>query len=226
MDVLNKEVAKLTIEEKTLNIEKLKSEINKGVVKPDTITSTVQNFDYDLKVVTRRSNFYRELLDYEKVTAIGFTAIPDPSVKPIEKSIIQRNDFSKFILSTDKLPVNVIEDATIEIIAPVLNDGTYLWKGLYNGRPISFSMLDEVFKNDVLRGNVSFAHGSTIHCVMNINRRLNEVGEVIVTKYSVPTVLTWSDGIVSEETAQGNIYRRKQRLAADQYNLFVQTERH
>lgn len=223
MNALNKEVAKATIQEKRLNIEKLKRELDEGTPKQETIAATARAFEHDLKVVTRRSNFYRGLLDYDKVTAVGFTPVPDLSVNLSEEHTVQRRDFAKFVLPTDKLPVEVVDDARIEIIAPVLKDGTYLWKGLYDGEPISFSMLDQEFKTAVIRREISFVNGSTIDCVLNIHRKLDEVGDINVTGYSVATVLAKSDGIASEETVQGKRYRFNKRLAASQGHLFDQT---
>lgn len=220
MDALNKEVAKATIEEKKLTIEKLKRELNEGAPKQETIAATAQALEHDLKVVTRRSNFYSGLLDYDKVTAVGFTPTPDSSVTPPNEQIVQRHDFAKFILATDKLPVEVIDDARIEIIAPVLKDGTYQWKGTYDGQPISFSMLDQEFKTAVIRREVTFANGSTIDCVLNVHRKFDEVGDINITGYSVATVLAKSDGFTSEETVQGKRYRFNKRLAAGQGHLF------
>ncbi len=221
MNALNKEVAKATIQEKWLNIEKLKRELDEDIPKQETIAATARAFEHDLKVVTRRSNFYRGLLDYDKVTAVGFTPVPDLFVNHSEEHTVQRRDFAKFVLPTDKLPVEVVDDARIEIIAPVLKDGTYLWKGLYDGKPISFSMLDQEFKTEVIRREISFVNGSTIDCVLNIHRKLDEVGDINVTSYSVATVLAKSDGIASEETVQGKRYRSNKRLAASQ-DLFDQ----
>lgn len=220
MDTLNKEVAKATIEEKKLTIEKLKRELNEGAPKQETIAATARALEHDLKVVSRRSNFYRGLLDYDKVTAVGFTPTPDSSVTPPKEQTVQRHDFAKFVLATDKLPVEVIDDARIEIIAPVLKDGTYLWKGTYDGQPISFSMLDQEFKTAVIRREVSFANGSTIDCVLNVHRKFDEVGDINITGYSVATVLAKSDGVTSEETVQGKRHRFNKRLTAGQGHLF------
>jgi hypothetical protein len=197
MDTLNKQVARATIEEKKLTIEKLKRELSEGAPKQETIAATARALEHDLKVVTRRSNFYRGLLDYDKVTAVGFTPIPDASAKPPEEHTVQRHDFAKFVLATDKLPVEVIDDARIEIVAPVLKDGTYLWKGIYDEQTISFSMLDQEFKTAVIRREVSFANGSTIDCVLNVHRKFDEVGDINITGYSVATVLAKSDGVTS-----------------------------
>lgn len=222
MDTLNKEVAKTTIEEKKLSIEKLKREINDGNPDQETISAAARALGNDLKVVTRRSNFYRGLLDYDKVTAVGFAPIPGHQVLPTVEHTVQRHDFSKFILPTDKLPVEVVEDAQIEIVAPVLREGNYQWKGIYLGKPITFAMLDQEFKTAVLRREVSFQSGSTIDCVLNVHRKFDEVGEVNITGYSVATVVAKSDGVTTQETPQGKRHHFNKRLAAGQGHLFNQ----
>lgn len=97
----------------------------------------------------------------------------------------------------------MIDGAQIEIIAPVLKAGNYQWKGIFNGEAITFSMRDEQFKSSVLLKKVSFQHGSTIQCVLNIHRKVDEVGEVVITGYSVATVLATGEGGVMHQTPQG-----------------------
>lgn len=221
MDALNKEATKVSIEEKKLNIEKLKRELSAGNPGQETISAVALALESELKVVIRRSNFYRGLLDYNKVTAIGFAPVPAPQVRPLVEHIVQRRDFEKFILPTNKLPVQVVDDARIEIVAPVLKAGNYQWKGIYLGQPITFSMLDRTYKASVLRREISFQSGSTIDCVLNINRKFDEVGNVSITGYSVDTVLATSDNVASEETSQGRRHRFNKRFAEKQIPLIL-----
>ncbi len=224
MDALNKEVAKVTIEEKKLSIEKLKRELNSGYPEQETISSVAHEFERDLKVATRRSNFYRGLLDYEKVTAAGFASAQDPQMIPVVENTVQRHDFSKFLLTSDTLPIEVVEEARIEIVSPVLKEGNYQWKGIYADQAIIFKMLDQVFKTAVLRRDISFQNGSTIECVLNIYRKFDKIGNVNITGCSVATVLSLSDGVKSQETLQGKRYRSNKRLIAAQGNLFDQIQ--
>jgi hypothetical protein len=220
LDSLNKEIARLTIEEKKLNIEKLKREIKQGRVTQESIDAATSALESNFKIATRRSNFYRGLLGYEKVTSVGFSVIPESkSELPIEHTV-QRAEFGKFVLLTDKLPIEVVDGAKIEIVAPVLREGSYQWKGIYQSQPISFAMLDEAFKTSVLRREVSFQRGSTIECVLNIHRKFNEVGDISITGYSVSTVLTKSDGVTVQETPQGKRHRHQKKLEASQGQLF------
>lgn len=222
MDVLNKDVQKLTIEEKKLNIQKLKREIGNGQIREGAADDVARYLDGDLKVATRRSNFYRQLLTHDKVTALSFGEIPEGETKPPIEYRVERAAFPLFVQPTDKLAVEVVEPAQIEIIAPVLKEGAYHWKGVYLDQPISFAMSDEIFKSDVLMGNISFQHGTVIECVLNIHRKLDEVGDAHITGYKVSTVLSKSDGGIAQETAQGKRHRFAKKQAAGQGKLFEQ----
>jgi len=219
-EALTKEVLKLTIEEKKANIEKLRRELGKGNPKESTIEKAAQALEGDLKVATRRSNFYRNLLSYDKVFAVGFTPIPDVEAKRLDERTIIRADFVKFIQVTDRLPVEVVDEAIIEIVAPVLREGNYQWKGIYEGQPISFAMNDEQFKSSVLLREVSFQRGSTIECILNIHRKFDEVGDLAITGYSVATVISKTEGTATEETVQGKRHRFSKKQAANQGKLF------
>ena len=218
-DTYSREVARLTVEEKKLTIEKLKRELDQGKPpKPAVVEQTTSAIEGNLKVIARRSNFYKLLLKYDKVTGVGFT----PQAKDDERfeSQVLRQDFFRFVLLTDKLPVEIIQEAPVEIVAPVLREGNYEWKGLYDGNPISFKMADEEFKDSVLRGEVSFQHGTTIQGVLNVHRKFDELGEILITGYTMPTVISKSDGGTLVETPQGGRHRHDKKLAENQGQLF------
>lgn len=217
---LTKEATKLNIEEKKLSIEKLQRELQSDEVLKNTVESASIAIDGNLKVAVRKSNFFKNLVGYKRVTGIGLTPLTIDSVPTEREKFISRSDFNKFILLSDRLPVLVIEDATIEIVAPVLKEGHYHWKGIYKGTPISFSMIDEEFKNTVLREKMSFQHGSAIECVLNIHRKHDEIGDIVVTGYSVVTVIKKNDGLASFETIQGKRHLAHRKFTEDQIDLF------
>lgn len=217
---LTKEATRLSIEEKRLSIEKLQRELQSGEVVETTLESASTAIDGNLKVAVRKSNFFKNLVGYKRVTGIGLTPLSKDSVPTENERFIGRAEFNKFILLTDKLPVLIIEDATIEIVAPVLKEGNYHWKGIYQGAPISFSMIDEEFKNTVLREKVSFQHGSVIECVLNVHRKFDEIGDIVITGHSVVTVIKKTDGSVSFDTIQGKRHIAHKKFIEDQINLF------
>lgn len=214
------EEKRLSIEEKRINLEKLRQEIADREPKPETIKKAAKSIELNLKIQSRRSNFYRHLSNYEKVTAVGFSAVDSFNNDVIPERQVTRSDFNMYVLADNSLPTETVDEATIQIVAPVLKEGNYKWKGLYEGKPISFSMTDAEFKNSVLLGKVSFQHGSGINCALQIHRKFNEIGEIEITGYSVVTVLSKTDGSHMHETPQGRKYRAYKSFVQNQQDLF------
>lgn len=217
---LNKNLLKLSIEEKSLLVQNLKNEANKDTHSLETIESAILLLQENVKVLSRRSNFYKALSENEKVLGVGVTPQTSISILEEKEYFVGREKFSKFILPTNKLPIETIENAAIEIIAPVLKDGNYQWKGNFNKEVISFSMADEDFKFGVLNKEISFQHGVVIDCILNIHKKVNEAGDIQITGYSVPTVVSITNSGTTVETTQGKKYKLRKKTVANQGILF------
>ncbi len=193
-----------------LEIEKLRQELSQDVISQTVIDSCAEYIQKSPKIRTRRSNFYKHLRHNEKVYKIGFSSLDEDSAPITDEKTVLRPDFPKFILLSNKLPVEIIEDAQIEIVAPVLREGNAKWKGIYiEPTPISFEMNDREFKQAVLAKQISFKNGDIILCVLEIHREVNEVGELATPKYAVQTVLDKIENGVRKETASSKKYRRE-----------------
>lgn len=219
-DRLHRLDTELSIEERKLQIQKLKKELSGKKVSEESIEDVAGVLAENLKVITRRSNLYKSLLITPDVTKIGLGKIDDKGRLTSPEKIVERTQFPRFILKTNELKPEVDDEAVIEIISPVLKEGRYHWKGIYRDEPISFAMTDSDFKVSVLNELVSFKHGSTIVCILNINRKLDEVGEVVITSYSVSTVIQKNDGALEEEFPQGRRYRFVKKQNNSQGSLF------
>ena len=217
---LEKELNRLSIKEKKLQIEKLKKELKEAEPNEELAQKAANAVGSSLKVIKRRSNFYANLEKYPQVQKIGFVALNDSYLPVSGEVIVPRSEFSKFVLSTNKLRSEEDENAVIEIISPVLKEGRYKWKGVYEEKPISFEMQDAAFRDSVLLENLPFQHGTCIECVLVINRELDEVGEVKIIGYAVTTVIKKIDGDVALETPQGRKYRHARKLVESQGDLF------
>ncbi|NSL55902.1 hypothetical protein [Uliginosibacterium aquaticum] len=214
------EEKKLIVEEKRLALETLRSEIKKGAVSTKAIEEAVKAAESNVKIQSRRSNFYKNLNGHKKVTAVGFSAHDIINHDIVSEHLVRRTDFTKYILLDNSLPTETIDNAVIEIVAPVLKEGNFKWKGIYERETISFIMSDAEFKNSVLQKQISFQHGSCINCVLNIHRKFNEIGETEVTGYSVITVIDKTDGQSTIETPQGKRHREYKKLVMNQQVLF------
>lgn len=236
-EAIEKEISKATLEERRLSVEKLRHEIQQlqraqppaappgaaasapeqaarapsatfSAVSEATVRSAMEVLAYDTKVITRRSNYYKTLLPYGKVTNVGMSYLRDHTLR-IDRDdvVVNRESFIEFILKTNKLPSEIVEEAIIEIVAPVIKAGNIQWKGIFQDKPIGFAMRDKAYKDMVLRREVSFLSGDAIRCQLGIERELNEIGEAVITGYLVNVVLEKIDSRGVAVTPQGRRHR-------------------
>lgn len=202
------EMEKLEKEKIELEIQKLRHEINEidnEQQSEEVLQSVVNIFTQDLKIIKHRSNYYEHLYGYRKIVSIKSQTIDSEGNRSGTYSLVERNDFEKFILDSDELDSEIDSNAVIEIISPVLKKGNYKWKGTYleNGETINFYMKDKDFKNMIVNEGIAFQNGSQIICELEKNRKINEIGEIQITDYSVTLVmevLNKSDRIITEHS--------------------------
>lgn len=120
---LKREETLLSIQEKRLNIEKLKKELEKGEPDNESVVSAANAVDNNLKVVARRSNFYKSVNHCHKIRSVGFSGLDDNNRVVTNEHVVDRPEFHKFILHSDEMPPLMFDDAKIEIISPVLRQG-------------------------------------------------------------------------------------------------------
>jgi hypothetical protein len=231
----NKELEKLQIQtekleqiERQLNIEKLKNELVKSESSDEVnvnIEEVVEILDDNIKIKKHKSNFYFSIKRSFKVTHISTTTYTEDNEK-INEYFIEKPHFDDFILESDDLPIKIDDTAIIEIISPVLKKGKYKWKGIYNktSGPIDFSMKDKDFKQEVIESNIPFKNGTCIDCVLEINQRIDETGEINEYGYSVATVLRVHDEKVVVETLQGKKYRQQKDADKNQLKLYTDND--
>jgi hypothetical protein len=138
--------------------------------------------------------------------------------------IIERENFKKFILSTDDLEPIEKENAIIEIISPVLKKGRYKWTGYYNQEAISFTMKSKEFKELVLAGNVEFKNGSTINCLLKIKRKIDNEGAEKIVGYEVLRVNEYLENQKIKLTKEGKKYHSERQAEKMQLDLFASKE--
>ncbi len=191
---------------------------------PQNIESLIsENF----QISKFKSNFYRQLSRYPKVEKISATKV-DSTYKPIgNATIVERNDFSQYIIENEDLEPIINDHAVIEIISPVLQPGKYKWKGvLFNtGNTIEFTMSDRKFKKQILKEGLTFQSGSYLHCTIKIDRKSDEVGNIYNSNYNVTDVIEVKnrDGVITE-TIKGKNRRLKKEVDEQQLRFFKDTD--
>jgi hypothetical protein len=176
--------------------DSLKEEALKGL----QLDNAIKELDYadklekaiEDKVVRRHvSNYYTKINGYAKVAKIGFKNL---SIRADEIHI-PRSKFKEFILVDDKT-VTEDDDAEIEIISPVLKEGTFSWRGKYKEDRIDFSMGDSKFKSEVINGEHQFANGFVMSSLLQITITFDEFGDEKRRSYSVKKVYAIKAGEV------------------------------
>lgn len=221
----DKELVELQKQELKLSIEKLKSELKD--ISYNSIDSNYNDIskvlNNDAKIRKHKSNYYEHLYNCHKITKIESTPLSSRNEKLSEPRVVLRNEFQKYIMVTDDLESQLDEEAKIEIISPVLKKGKFTWKGLYKGEVIDFYMKDQHFKEAVISDKESFINGTYIECVLEICRKINNLGEIKNSGYTVLTVIKKDDGAASILTKQGKLYKaaqeeKKRQLTLNLYN--------
>jgi hypothetical protein len=208
----DRELVALQKEECRLQIEKLKYELQKtNAVVAVRSTEATTNILFESHVILkRRSNFYAGMISCQKISALDWVGLDSKNQPTDKRKSIKRDDFHKFLLTSDELEPIIDQEATIGIIAPVLKTGKYKWRGIYKNESISFSMQDAEFKEQVRAGDIPFVNGTCIDCVLTISRKLDESGIEQVSGYTVTVVAKVHDEEASVITLQGKRYKRHQ----------------
>ena len=195
---LQKEDLRLSIEQRKNALSEVTADVENNKVTVETVKTAVKVASRSYKVVTRKSNFYQTLLAYDKVTQVGYSELNSENKSLSDEKLISREDFPKFILKSQDLEPLKDSSAYIEIVAPVLTDGKAKWKGVYEDQSISFAMNDNDFKQAVISKQLSFKNGDGIICVLRIHKKVDELGEIVTSGYSVEVVLENIHSGVSE----------------------------
>ena len=168
-----------------------------------------------------KSNFYEAVRGYPKVTKFTLCELNENNRSRSGSLEVKREQFDYYILRSDELPSVKDNKATIEIISPVLKDARYRWKGIYNkgGETIDFYMCDEDFKKDMFDEKIAFKSGMCIDCVLEIQRKMSELGEVVNISYTVETVIRTRFDKMEIVTPQGKRHLRKLEAEKKQLTL-------
>lgn len=211
--VENKKLTKLQIEnlkldnklkKKELQELKLKSK-DENEIDEDLITKVVELLLINYKIVWRRSNFYKKVAQYKRINEISNQRLLNDEPIGNERKIPQSNFYS-YILSTDELPKNEIEGAVIDLISPVLKSGNFYWKGFYNNEIVNFQMKDPDFKLMVQHGQIPLNNKVVLNTILVQDQKIDENGDIKVTKCSVPLVIKYSVNGTEHITPNGESF--------------------
>ena len=179
------------------------------------------NTQNDIK--KKQSGLYKNLAADNDIEKFSVESVDEHTNEFVEQASVSREEFGTFVLDSGDLEPEIDRKATIAIISPVLNDnGRLKWKGEYNGEIIDFYMSDDDFKQSILLNQVKFGANDLLSCVLKKNRKINEVGEEVITGYSVETVFGFEhdDGSYTE-TVKGQRERLRGNMPDEPTTLYM-----
>lgn len=209
----NKEmILKNALKKEELKRSKLQTQRERQEIESKTLQE-YNLLESNHKINRHISNFYKKAKGYEKIRKIGY------QFNHSSELVVTRDQFSSFIFDQKK-DNEIIEDAEVEIISPVLKEGKYKWRGIYNGAIIDFSMGDNGFKKDIINQKHNFINGTTISCQLEISKTFDNYGEEIKTLYRVKKVYNIKTNDIVKITEFGQ-KRMRQKEEAQEQNLFT-----
>lgn len=198
LDRLQRELLKRSIEEKELDLarKRRENESAKQNTEPEPGAPSPAEADpsndakghplqLDVRVVARRSNYYKLMLGDSRIVGLGLSWREGISSEPKEQAYIPRKQFVSYIVPSEAAEQEVVPNAFVEIVAPVIMSTKAKWRGDYLGKSISFAMRDPEFKSSILRKGIQFQSGDAIDCILRISYKINEVGENVISGYEV-----------------------------------------
>lgn len=220
---LKQEDLRLSIEERKIRLLKEKKQLadrNDSQLSEKLAKSIVSK---SYKVNAKRSNFYKQLDQVEKLEKISLSELDSNNKIISHETFIEKKEFKKFIQENKGIQDELIEDIEIEIISPILKrqKNKIKWKGMWLQDQISFSMLDKDFREDVFSKKITFTNGTILICDLIIHKKIDDLGEIIVTGYSVSKVYEHKVHQKTISTDLSRLNRHTKQISNSQGDLFV-----
>lgn len=213
LEVLTQKALDVVFEDsriRELKKEKEIAELELDIAKAKAETAKLSKTIDENVVRKKKSNFYETATKATKIDKISVSTL-DANRQIIASEDVKREEFSKYVLTSDELEPEEHEATIIEIISPVLKKGKYKWTWIYNGNVIHFSMKSADFKSMVQQRKVVFKNGTSIECTLVIKKKMNSEGQAVVSGYEVTFVGKYFDNDQPFETLEGKKARHKRK---------------
>lgn len=156
------------------------------------------------KIRRKQSTVYKQLEEDKNIIAFS---VEQNTKEYIELGRVNQYEFHNFIMEAPEQITEYDENATIEIVSPVLNNSNIKWKGIYKGNTIDFYMKDKEFKQQILNNNLKFGSNNILSAILEIKKKINMHGDEEAPIFSVIMVLGTEHQGGYIETSKGKQYR-------------------
>ena len=191
--------AKLTTSEETnIKIENI-SKLNEMSI---DVKLTEEQFDYivsdDKYLKKLKNSFFKTAKKERNIKQIQFTGTNIKDKVIIPTITVNYDDFDNLLEAVENDVEEIVTFERIYIVAPVLTRGRRLnWKGLWNGKPISFKLENSDYLEKVYSHQIRFTNGSFIDCELIVEKTINYNKDTTEFRYYVETII--ENGIDNNE---------------------------
>lgn len=193
--------------------EKVREELKS--LKLDNIKKQ-QEIENNSQLKISRSNFYEIINEYERLNFVEFSEEDEDKNKIIVYQKIPQADFEKYIIRQESLEDEIVENAIVAIVSPVLskNNKNIKWRGYYKGELVPLIMKSEEFVTSVDEGLIEFKNGFIINCNLRIEREKKKDDEE-KRKYIITEVISYVINEKIFETMEGKRYKQAKKDESD-----------
>lgn len=223
LDYVTKKALECIFEDRELKEllkEKEKAELKLEIAKLKLETQKQCDSLDENRIKKKRSNYFEEASKCSRIEKVSILATDTYKNNQFWRNDILATEFDQFVMTSNDLDPDYDENATIEIISPVLKKGKFQWLGIYNGGVIQFKMKSAEFKEMVLTGQVPFKNGSSITCLLVTSKTIDSQGDVKIAGYEVTEVYNFFENETPIETPAGRRRRQKREDEEKQLSLF------
>lgn len=219
---LEKQERKLSIEEKELNLKKLRQEFTLVDNEEKAKIFTNKLLFLSPKIIAKRTSYFKNIQQQSDISKISYSLKGQNSDLSFSERVIERKFFSKMIIEPKNPKPDLYEKVEVEIVSPILKkQNKSKWKVVFNNDLIQFSVSDQNFIDDVSIGKISFTSNTILVCDLEVIKKINEIGEEVITSYKVNYVYEYTnDGGSSSSEVKPKV-RKKIKQEFDQGELFV-----
>lgn len=171
-----------------INYYKRQNQDNLEIKNPLTTISNKLDLFTDVntsnEIKKKQNSIYKSMSCNEDIRSFAIEKKDNDAITTLGN--VPKEDFNKFILPEPQKEEIIDENATIDIISPVLSDTSRLnWDGIYKRKHISFSMGDKEFKERIMSENLQFGANNILSARLKYTKTTDEHGIVDFSNYSV-----------------------------------------
>ncbi|MDY6450231.1 hypothetical protein [Acinetobacter faecalis] len=219
---LEKQEKRLSIEEKELNIKKLRQELSMIQNEEDATNLASKLLFVSPKIIAKRTSYFKNIQQQNDLSKVGYSVVDSNEISIFPEKIIERKNFRNMIIEPRNPEPDLYENVEIEIVSPILKKhNKSKWRGIFNNENIQFTVNDKSFRDSVFLGEISFTSNTILVCDLEVLKKINEIGEEVIASYKVTYVYEYTNDGVNRDMEVESRIKKKIKRNLNQGDLFA-----